>query len=100
MVAAWVSLAACFGGVIWLASGMQSALEFFTGYVIEYSLSIDNMFVFIMIFSYFSIPKDHQPKALLWGILGAVVMRFIFYALIFRIMSTNARNVLAYLSAF
>lgn len=78
MVTAWVTLALCFGGVIWFASGMQSALEFFTGYVIEYSLSIDNMFVFIMIFSYFSIPKDHQPKALLWGILGAVVMRFIF----------------------
>ena len=78
MVVAWVTLALCFGGVIWFASGTQSALEFFTGYVIEYSLSIDNMFVFIMIFSYFAIAKDHQPKALLWGILGAVVMRFIF----------------------
>ena len=78
MVVAWVSLALCFGGVIWWASGMQSALEFFTGYVIEYSLSIDNMFVFIMIFTYFAVPKEHQPKVLLWGILGAVVMRFIF----------------------
>ena len=78
MVVAWVTLALCFGGVIWFASGMQSALEFFTGYVIEYSLSIDNMFVFIMIFTYFAVSKDHQPKVLLWGILGAVVMRFIF----------------------
>ena len=78
MVAAWVSLAACFGGIIGLVSGWQSALEYFTGYVIEYSLSIDNMFVFIMIFTYFAVPKDHQPKVLLWGILGAVVMRFIF----------------------
>ena len=78
MVAAWVTLAFCFGGVIWFASGAQSALEFFTGYVIEYSLSIDNMFVFIMIFTYFAVPKDHQPKVLLWGILGAVIMRFIF----------------------
>ncbi len=78
MVAAWVTLALCFGGVIWFASGAQSALEFFTGYVIEYSLSIDNMFVFIMIFTYFAVAKDHQPKVLLWGILGAVVMRFIF----------------------
>lgn len=78
MVAAWVTLALCFGGVIWFASGAQSALEFFTGYVIEYSLSIDNMFVFIMIFTYFAVPKDHQPKVLLWGILGAVIMRFIF----------------------
>lgn len=78
MVAAWVTLSLCFGSVIWFASGMQSALEFFTGYVIEYSLSIDNMFVFIMIFTYFAVAKDHQPKVLLWGILGAVVMRFIF----------------------
>ena len=78
MVAAWVTLAFGFGGIIWMASGAQSALEYLTGYVIEYSLSIDNMFVFIMIFSYFSVPKDHQPKVLLWGILGAVVMRFIF----------------------
>ena len=78
MVAAWVTLALCFGSVIWFASGAQSALEFFTGYVIEYSLSIDNMFVFIMIFTYFAVPKDHQPKVLLWGILGAVIMRFIF----------------------
>ena len=78
MVVAWVTLALCFGGVIWFVSGIQSALEFLTGYVIEYSLSIDNMFVFIMIFTYFAVPKDHQPKVLLWGILGAVVMRFIF----------------------
>lgn len=78
MVVAWVSLALCFGGVIWWASGTQSALEFFTGYVIEYSLSIDNMFVFIMIFTYFAVAKDHQPKVLLWGILGAIAMRFIF----------------------
>ena len=78
MVVAWVTLALCFGGIIWFASGLQSALEFFTGYIIEYSLSIDNMFVFIMIFTYFAVPKDHQPKVLLWGILGAVVMRFIF----------------------
>ncbi len=78
MVTAWVTLAACFGGIIWFASGAQSALEYFTGYVIEYSLSIDNMFVFIMIFTYFAVAKDHQPKVLLWGILGAVIMRFIF----------------------
>ena len=78
MVAAWVSLAALFGGAIWLALGQANALEFFTGYVIEYSLSIDNMFVFIMIFSYFAVPPENQPKVLVWGILGAVVMRFIF----------------------
>lgn len=78
MVCAWVSLALLFGGAIWLFEGPQHALAFYTGYVLEYSLSIDNMFVFILIFSYFAIPHDLQPKALLWGILGAVLLRFIF----------------------
>ena len=78
MVTAWVSLAALFGGAIWLFEGPHHALEFYTGYVLEYSLSVDNMFVFIMIFGYFAIPPHLQPKALLWGILGAVVLRFLF----------------------
>lgn len=78
MVCAWVSLALVFGGAIWLFEGPQHALAFYTGYVLEYSLSIDNMFVFILIFSYFAIPHDLQPKALLWGILGAVALRFVF----------------------
>lgn len=78
MVCIWVSLALIFGGAIWLFEGPQHALEFYTGYVLEYSLSVDNMFVFIMIFSYFAVPHNLQPKVLLWGILGAVVLRFIF----------------------
>jgi tellurite resistance protein TerC len=78
MVCAWVALALLFGGAIWLFEGSRYALEFYTGYVLEYSLSIDNMFVFIMIFGYFAIPHELQPKALLWGILGAVVLRFLF----------------------
>lgn len=78
MVCAWISLAALFGGAIWLFEGPRHALEFYTGYVLEYSLSIDNMFVFIMIFGYFAVPHDLQPKVLLWGILGAVLMRFLF----------------------
>ncbi len=78
MVAAWIALAALFGGAVWLTLGQTKALEFFTGYVIEYSLSIDNMFVFIMIFAYFAVPPENQPKVLIWGILGAVLMRFIF----------------------
>lgn len=78
MVCAWVSLAVLFGGAIWLVEGPTHALEFFTGYVLEYSLSVDNMFVFIMIFVYFAIARDLQPKVLLWGILGAVIMRFLF----------------------
>ena len=78
MVTAWVSLAALFGGAIWLFEGPHHALEFYTGYILEYSLSVDNMFVFIMIFGYFAIAPHLQPKALLWGILGAVVLRFLF----------------------
>ena len=77
MVAVWVSLAVLFGGAIWLFEGPNHALEFYTGYLLEYSLSVDNMFVFIMIFSYFAVPHDLQPKVLLWGILGAVFMRSI-----------------------
>ncbi len=78
MVGAWISLALLFGGAIWFFEGPHHALAFYTGYVLEYSLSIDNMFVFILIFSYFAIPHELQPKALLWGILGAVALRFIF----------------------
>ena len=78
MVGIWITLALLFGGAIWLFEGPQHALEFYTGYVLEYSLSIDNMFVFILIFGYFAIAHELQPKALLWGILGAVLLRFIF----------------------
>lgn len=87
MVCAWVTLAALFGGAIWLVEGPRHALEFYTGYVLEYSLSVDNMFVFIMIFSYFAIPHELQPKALLWGILGAVVLRFAFIFLGVKLIS-------------
>src|SRR6266536_1432909 len=58
----------------------QKALEFFTGYLIEYSLSVDNIFVFIIIFSYFAVPSAHQYRVLFWGILGALVMRGAFIA--------------------
>lgn len=78
MVGVWVTLAALFGGAIWIFEGPRHALEFYTGYILEYSLSIDNMFVFIMIFSYFAVPQELQPKVLLWGILGAVALRFLF----------------------
>lgn len=78
MVGAWVSLAAAFGGAVWLFLGPARGLEYFTAYVLEYSLSVDNMFAFIMIFTYFAVPARYQPKVLLWGILGAVLMRFIF----------------------
>ena len=74
----WISLALIFNAGIYLYLGQAKALEFFTGYVIEKSLSVDNLFVFIMIFSYFHVPRLYQPKILKWGIIGALVMRALF----------------------
>ena len=74
----WVSLALAFNIWIYFSMGPTKALEFFTGYLIEESLSVDNLFVFIMIFGYFHITKVHQPKILKWGIIGALLMRAVF----------------------
>jgi len=74
---AWISLAMLFNFGIWHFMGPQKALEFTTGYVIEYSLSVDNIFVFAMLFSYFAVPSSYQHRVLFWGILGALVMRAI-----------------------
>ena len=74
----WVFLAMVFNTIIFYWRGQQQALEFFTGYLVEKALSIDNIFVFIMIFSYFQIPSKYQHKVLFWGILGALIMRVIF----------------------
>jgi len=74
----WVSLALAFNIWIYFSMGKIKALEFFTGYIIEESLSVDNLFVFIMIFGYFNVAKTHQPKILKWGIIGALIMRAIF----------------------
>jgi len=77
-VLVWIGLAVLFNlGVLYLR-GHQKALEFFTGYLIEYSLSVDNLFVFIMIFGYFGVNNQQQHKALTWGIAGAVVFRLLF----------------------
>jgi tellurite resistance protein TerC len=77
----WVALALLFNGAIWYFVGAQKALEFFTGYVIEKSLSVDNVFVFAMLFSYFAVPPLYQHKVLFWGILGALAMRAVMIAL-------------------
>ena len=74
----WVFLALVFNTIIYYWRGQQQALEFFTGYLVEKALSIDNIFVFIMIFSYFRIPSKYQHKVLFWGILGALIMRVVF----------------------
>jgi tellurite resistance protein TerC len=74
----WVTLAMLFCLFVFIDFGKTKALEFLTGYVIEYSLSVDNIFVFILIFSYFSVKEEYQHKVLFWGILGALIMRAIF----------------------
>jgi len=76
-----VSIALLFGLFVLWQEGTQHALEYYTGYLIELSLSVDNLFVFLLIFSYFGVRPEAQPKVLKWGILGAIVMRLIMIAL-------------------
>ncbi len=76
----WVSLALIFNLGIYYLWGSEKAMEFLAGYLIEKSLSVDNIFVFIMIFSYFAVPPMYQHRILFWGILGALIMRAIFIA--------------------
>jgi tellurite resistance protein TerC len=74
----WIALAAAFAVLVMFWHGRTPALQFVTGYVIELSLSVDNLFVFLVIFRYFKVPDEHQRKVLFWGILGALLMRGIF----------------------
>jgi tellurite resistance protein TerC len=74
----WIGLALLFNVGIYVFSGHQKALDFFTGYLIEESLSVDNLFVFIMIFAAFNIAPEYQHRILLWGVIGAIVMRAVF----------------------
>jgi TerC family integral membrane protein len=76
--ALWMTLALLFNLGIYFWHGSEPALEFLTGYLLEYSLSVDNIFVFLMIFTYFRVPYLHQHKVLFWGILGALIMRALF----------------------
>src|SRR5512137_927961 len=73
----WVALALVFNAGVWHYAGSPKALQFFTGYLIEKSLSVDNVFVFALLFSYFAVPPVYQHKVLFWGILGALLMRAI-----------------------
>jgi tellurite resistance protein TerC len=74
----WVALALIFNGWVWWQFGRQHAVDFFTGYVVEESLSVDNLFVFLLLFSYFKVPAPLQHRVLFFGILGAIVFRFVF----------------------
>lgn len=71
----WITLALCFNVVVYRLYGYDIALQYFTGYIIEKSLSVDNLFVFLLLFSFFKVPAKYQHKVLYWGIIGALVMR-------------------------
>jgi tellurite resistance protein TerC len=77
----YVSIAMAFGAWVWWSRGAQSGLEFYTGYVIEQSLAMDNIFVIATIFTYFAVPRVYQHRVLFWGILGAIFMRAIMIGL-------------------
>jgi len=87
---AWISLAAIFAVVVFFWHGRTPALEFVTGYVIELSLSIDNLFVFLLIFRFFKVSPAHQHRVLFWGIIGALVMRAVFILVGVRLISRFA----------
>lgn len=72
-----VAVSLSFGGLLWWRSGTQPALEYYAGYLIELSLSVDNLFVFLLIFQYFAVPAAQQPRVLKWGIIGAMLMRLV-----------------------
>jgi len=71
----WIAAALLFNAGVWALEGPQVGLEWLTAYLVEKALSVDNLFVFLVIFSYFAVPDHLQPRVLLWGVLGAVVMR-------------------------
>ncbi len=78
LVAFWVSLGLIFNAIVFLTRGPEKGAEFLAAYLVEYSLSVDNLFVFLAIFTYFAVPRESQRKVLLWGILGAIFFRGIF----------------------
>ena len=77
----WAALALSFNGLVWWWLGKNAAVEFLTGYLVEWSLSMDNVFVFAVVFGYFKVPLKYQYRVLFWGILGAVIMRLAFVLL-------------------
>lgn len=91
----WIALALLFNFGLYVFRGKEAALNFFTGYLIEKSLSVDNLFIFILIFNYFHTPKEYQHKVLFWGILGAIIMRTIF--IVFGVSLVNTFHWVLYL---
>jgi tellurite resistance protein TerC len=79
--AVWISIGVAFGVIVWATLGGDKAGQYFTGYLVEKSLSVDNIFVFALLFSYFAVPAALQHRVLFWGVVGALVFRAIFIAL-------------------
>ena len=84
----WISLALIFAGLIYWLIGRENAVRFITAYLVEKTLSVDNLFVFLLIFGYFSVPEKYQHKVLFWGIIGALIMRGAFIAFGLAILET------------
>jgi tellurite resistance protein TerC len=76
--AIWIVISLVFGGIVWATLGGQAAGEYISGYLIEKSLSVDNLFVFALLLSYFAVPLEHQHRLLYWGVLGALIARAVF----------------------
>ena len=76
--AGWVTLALCFNYFVYRSMGHEAGLQWLTGYLIEEALSVDNLFVFLLIFTYFKVPAEYQHRILFWGILGALILRAVF----------------------
>lgn len=74
----WVALSLCFNYVVYRTMGHQAGLQWLTGYLVEKALSVDNLFVFLLIFNYFKVPAQYQHRILFWGVLGALVLRAVF----------------------
>lgn len=93
--AVWIALATAFAVLVYFWRGGEAGLQFATGYLIELSLSVDNLFVFLVLFSYFKVPAEHQHKVLFWGIVGALIMRAIF--IVFGVALINRFHWLIYI---
>ena len=88
MDAFWCGLALAFNGLIWYWAGPTHAIHFITGYLVEWSLSMDNVFVFVVIFAFFGVPLKYQYRVLFWGIIGAIVMRLTFILVFGELLET------------
>ncbi len=74
----WIALGLGFGGIVYYWYGYELSMQYYAAYFVEKSLSMDNLFVFLMIFNYFKVPQIYQHRVLFWGIIGALILRFIF----------------------